>query len=197
MDNMANKYTIGNDYGTYDNINTGNASSNDMGVAPLISQGLIENYPYKTPCSIMYNKYEIEIFATFDDQPKCFLFWLVILLFLIAFFPIFLIAFILQNTKCPRYMISRVYIYKKGNQIVIKRKGNNSCYCLYCASHSYFDANNVNRFDTEFYKGTYLFKLVENNGNEDTILPISNINQEIRDLIINYLNALIVSPYSK
>ena len=152
----------------------------------------IEKFPITTPYSIQYNNNEIEIFTSYDDQPKC-LFWIVIVLIMILFFPIFLIAFILQNTKCPRYMISRVYIYKKDNQIIIKRKGNNTCYCLYCASHSYFNVNDIKYF-TATQKNTeydYEFKVIDNNYNEDIILPVSGISEEAKDKILDFLNSLI------
>ena len=200
MDTMGNTYTIGNnDYSNtiYTKQSDGDPAPNINMISPVNNYNIFESFPAQTPCSKIYNNYEIEIFADFDDQPKCFLFWLVILFFIIAFFPIFLIAFILQNTTCPRYMISRVYIYKKGNTIAIKRKGNNSCYCLYCASHSYFDVNNINRFDTDYHNGVYLFKLIDNNGQEDFILPISGISKEVRDKNINFLNSLITLPYAK
>ena len=151
-----------------------------------------EKFPIKTPYSIQYNNNEIEIFSSFDDQPKC-LFWIVIILIMILFFPIFVIAFILQNTKCPRYMISRVYIYKKDNQIIIKRKGNNSCYCLYCASHSYFNVNDIKYFSATQKNSEYDYdlKVIDNNYNEDIILPVSGISEEAKNKILDFLNSLI------
>jgi polyhydroxyalkanoate synthesis regulator protein len=90
-------------------------------------------------------------------------------------------------------MISRVYIYKKDNQIIIKRKGNNTCYCLYCASHSYFNVNDIKYF-TATQKNTeydYEFKVIDNNYNEDIILPVSGISEEAKDKILDFLNSLI------
>ena len=156
----------------------------------VVEQNILK-FPIKTRCSIQYNNYEIEIFSPFDDQPKCCLFWIFIMLVMILFLPIFIISFILQNTYCPRYMISRVYIYKKGNQIIIKRKGNNTCYCLYCASHSYFNINDIRQFDASIdSRGNYIFKIIDNNAFEDIILPVEGTPQEIQ-MILNFLNSLI------
>ena len=79
MDITENTYTIGNnDYSNtiYTKQSDEEPAPNINMISPVNNNEIFESFPAQTPCSKIYNNYEIEIFADFDDQPKCFLFCL-------------------------------------------------------------------------------------------------------------------------
>ena len=179
------------------NLNTNILPTNNQ------NSPFIETYPKVSPFSIKYSENEIEIIELTDSQPNG-ISWLLISMFYIICCPIISSAFIIGCFICPRYMLSRAYISRKGDNIIIKRKGRNSAYCFHPRSHSYISNFDISEFKYRFVNSmvysqynTYenevvcQFYYVTNSGIEDEILKVQKINQNQINDILYFLNSLL------
>ena len=172
------------------NLNN-NTKNDNITISPTNNQHeypIIKKYPIQTHHSIQYNENEIEIF-TIDDNVPCFCF--VILFYFTLFCPIFFFAILCQNTYFKETIAERAYIYKKGRQIIIKRRPINACYCLYCGISDTYNIEDINKFDVIKQKSKYIFKVIDNNGYEKIILNIGIISEEVCYQILEFLNSLL------
>ena len=171
-------------------LNNNNKNDN-ITISPTNNQQehpIIKQYPIKTHHSIQYNENEIEIFSI-DDGIPCLC--LVTLFFFTLFFPIFFFAIIFQNTYCKESIAERAYIYKKGKQIIIKRRPINAYYCLYCGICNTYNIEDIDKFDVTKNKNQYIFKVIDKNGYEKIILNIGVISEELSYQILDFLNSLL------
>ena len=209
---LSENNIINSNYISFSSLLTKKNNTNDnenknlnINISPTNNQNspFIEHYPKKTQFSIKYSENEIEIIELTDSQIKG-IFWLIIPIFYILCCPIFCFAFIIQCFYCPRYMLSRAYISKKGDDIIIKRKERNTCYLLYPRSHSYISNFDISEFKYKFvnsmvysqynsYQNEKIcqFYYVTNSGIEDVILDVQQINQNQIEDILSFLNSLL------